>query len=188
MRSPLALTTTLAVVVALGLTGCASSPADSAAPSASASPTAASPSPSPTPSATPVALACDTVLDQASIDSFAGQQYELSDDFAQRAVDQGWPEAAFVTNGGLLCQWGYPQSDATEYYGLSELSAENTTTIEARLVSEGFIAEPHDDGDLYVGPKSDERPQLFYFFADGHWYVGFSAERIDEIRRNAGLS
>lgn len=174
--------TTLAVAASLGLAACAQSPADSAGPSAS--PT----SPSPTPTATPVALGCDTLLDQASIDDFTGREYRLSDDFAQRAVDQGRPEAAFVTNGGLLCQWGYPQSDATEYYGLSELSADNTATIEARLVSEGFVAEPHGDGDLYVGPKSDDRPQLFYLFAGDHWYIGFSAARIDEIRRNAGLS
>lgn len=184
MRAPHALITTLAVAAALGLAACAPAPADTSEPSPSASPTPSTP----TPTATPVALGCDTVLDQASIDDFTAREYQLSDDFAQRAVDQGWPEAAFVTNGGLLCQWGYPQSDATEYYGLSELSTENTTTIEARLVSEGFTAEPHGDGELYVGPLSDEAPQLFYFFAGDHWYTGFSAARIDEIRRNAGLS
>ena len=184
MRARHALLTILAVAAALGLAACAPSPADSGEPSPSASP----PSSTSTPTATPVALGCDTLLDQASVDDFTAREYQLSDDFAQRAVDQGWPEAAFVTNGGLLCQWGYPQSDATEYYGLSELSADNTTTIEARLVSEGFTAEPHGNGELFVGPKSDDRPQLFYLFAGDHWYIGFSATRIDEIRRNAGLS
>ena len=87
-----------------------------------------------------------------------------------------------------------PEQGAGQGLDLARLQVEAERIAEALVfasatpVSEGFIAEPHDDGDLYVGPKSDERPQLFHFFADGHWYVGFSAERIDEIRRNAGLS
>ena len=192
MRSPLALTTTLAVVVALGLTGCASLPADSAAASASASPTAASPSPTPSATAEPVvpeadAATCDSVLDEASIDAYADYGWVASDGYEQRALDEGWPTAAFVTWGGILCQWGTPTTDASEYYGFSEITPEHEATITARLVSEGFTREDHGDGSLYVGPSTEGINEHFLFAGD-HWFVGFSPSRVDEIRRNAGLS
>ena len=184
MRLRLADATALALVAALGLGGCAPT---SPHLSVTTTPTPAASASAPETGSTAEPATCDTLLDQVSIDAFAAEQYEPSDDFAQRAVEQGWPEAAFVTNGGLLCQWGYPQSDASEYFGLSPLPAQNAATIAARLVAEGFALHPHADGDLYAGPVSDGRPQLFYFFAADHWFVGFSVARIDEIRRNAGL-
>ena len=174
------------VLLLLALAGC-SAPVPEATPVAEPAPTATA---TPEPTATPAPAAaptCESVLDPASVEAFTAQDYELSDDFAERSIEEGWPEAAFVTNGGLLCQWGYPNSDASEYYGLSSLPAQNAATIEARLTAEGFVAEAHGDGELYVGPPT-EGIHIHYFFAGDHWFVGFSPSRVDEIRRNAGLS
>jgi hypothetical protein len=170
----------------LGVAGCAIS-----SPDVAAEPTAApSASPTATPSATadPVADAptCNSVLDPASTDAYAAHGWVASVDYGQRALDEGWPTAAFVTWGGILCQWGMPGTDASEYYGFSEITPEHEATITARLVSEGFTREDHGDGSLYVGPTTEGINER-YFFAGGHWFVGFSPGRIDEIRGNAGL-
>ncbi|WP_411699393.1 hypothetical protein [Conyzicola sp.] len=188
MRACTAAAATVAVAFALTLGGCAPSFPDI---SVTVTPTAPAQSPAPTPTPTqiadPAALACDTVLDTSSLDAFAAHDYQLSDDFAQRAVDQGWPEAAFVTSGGLLCQWGVVRSDASEYYGLAPITAEQRATQIARLGAAGYSNEIYGDGELFTGALT-EGVTLHYLFAGDHWFVGFSTARIDEIRRNAGLS
>jgi hypothetical protein len=177
----------IVVVLALGLAGCTAVPDMTATPAPTTAPTvAATPAPTRPPAETVADPTCTTLLDTASIDRFAAHGYELSDDFEQRAAEEGWPLLAFVTNGGLLCQWGYPQSDASEFYGLSEITAEQQAAEIQRLTGEGYSRQPHGDGELFVGP-SIEGINEHYFFADAHWFVGFSPARIDEIRCNAGL-
>ncbi|WP_411700195.1 hypothetical protein [Conyzicola sp.] len=192
MRACTAAAATVVVTFALMLGGCAPSFPDI---SVTETPTAPAQSPAPTtaptqtaaPTADPAALACDTVLDESSLDAFAAHDYQLSDDFAQRAVDQGWPEAAFVTSGGLLCQWGVVRSDASEHYGLAPITAEQRATQIARLGAAGYSNEIYGDGELFTGALT-EGVTLHYLIAGDHWFVGFSTARIDEIRRNAGLS
>jgi len=94
---------------------------------------------------------------------------------------------AFVTNAGILCQWGVPSSDESEYYGLSEITPELAAQETARLSAEGFTREPHTAGQLFVGPPTESFRE-HYLFAGDHWFVAFSTERIDEIHRNAGLA
>ena len=174
--------------LAVCLAGCAPSTADvDSGPTrvASAEPTA---SPTPTPTPTPTAAAtCENVLDAASIDAFASHGYTLSDDFVERGRDQGWPIIEFVDYGGILCQWGYANSDASEYYGLSKITPEGVATETARLTAMGFVREPHTAGELFIGPPT-EGIQEHYLFAGDHWFVAFSVTRLDEIRRNAGLA
>jgi len=178
-------TAVLAAILVLLLAGCAPSFPNIEVSTEPTNPTSATPEPT-TPSVAEPAD-CSNVLDDASIASFESQEYRISDDFAERAVEQDWPIAAFVTNGGLLCQWGYPQSDASEYFGLSKITPEQKAAEIARLVAEGYSVEPHVDGELYVGPPLEGDINDNYLFAGGHWFVGFSTARIDEIRRNAGL-
>lgn len=175
-------------LLVVGLAACAPASSDTRASQTPTATATASASADPSRPSAPAAvvLTCENVLDPASVSAFAAEGFTQTHDFAQRSIDEGWPEAAFVTNGGLLCQWGYPNSDASEYYGLSEISAEHTATITARLVAEGFTREPHSDGEMFVSPPT-EGVNIHYFFADEHWFVGFSPERVDEIRRNAGL-
>jgi hypothetical protein len=188
MRPRTALATAVGVALALTLGGCAPSFPDITVTETPSTPTPAS-TQTPAPTTAPEAAepACDTVLDRASLDAFASKEYRLSDDFARRAVDQGWPEAAFVTSGGLLCQWGYPQSDASEYYGLAQITPDEREAQTARLVAEGYDRQAHADGELFTGPLT-EGTTLHYLFAGDHWFVGFSTARIDEIRRNAAIS
>ena len=167
------------------LVGCAPTFPDIEVTTEPTNPASATPEPTPIDVAEPAD--CSNVLDAASIAAFESQEYRISDDFAERAVEQGWPTAAFVTNDGLLCQWGYPQSDASEYFGLSEITPEQKATEIARLVAEGYTVAPHADGELYVAPPVEGGITVTYLFAGEHWFVGFSAARIDEIRRNAGL-
>jgi len=178
-------TAVLAAVLVLLLAGCAPSFPNIEVTTEPTNPINATPDPAPTAVANPAD--CTNVLDDASIATFESQEYVLSADFAERAIDQNWPLAAFVTNGGLLCQWGYPQSDGSEYFGLSEITPDQKTAEVARLEAEGYSLEPHADGELYVGPPIEGGINDNYLFAGGHWFVGFSTARIDEIRRNAGL-
>ena len=177
----------LVAVLALGLAACGASPELTATPSSTPSPVSTrTAAPTSTPADPAAAATCTTALDAASIDEFAANDYELSDDFAQRAIDEQWPEAAFVTAGGLLCQWGFPNSDASEYYGIAELGTDEASALSARLVADGYTPEPYADGQLLVGPVT-EGIRIHYFTVGESWLTAFSPKRIDELRRNAGL-
>ena len=174
-------------VLTVCLPGCAptsddvdSAPTQTATAQPTAGPTTAS-------SPSPAAATCENVLDAASIDAFASHGYTLSDDFVERGRDQGWPIVAFVDYGGVLCQWGVTDSDASEYYGLSEITPDGVATETVRLTAEGFSREPHAGGELFIGQPT-EGIREHYLFAGDHWFVAFSPTRIDEIRRNAGLA
>jgi hypothetical protein len=182
-------TTVCVAALAVCLAGCAptTAPVDPGpTPTAPAEPSGG-PTSAPPVDDEPAAATCENVLDAASIDAFASHGYTLSDDFVERGRDQGWPIMAFVNYGGILCQWGYANSDASEYYGLSEITPEGVAAETARLTAEGFAREPHPAGELFIGPPT-EGFQEHYLFAGDHWFVAFSPSRLDEIRRNAGLA
>jgi len=178
--------TVLVVGLALGLAACDTSPEMTATPTSkpTSDPTrTAAPT---SPPADPAAATCTSALDQASIAEFTANDFVQSDDFAQRAIDEQWPEGAFVTAGGILCQWGYPNSDSSEYYGIAELGADEASALSARLLADGYASEPYADGQVLVGPVN-EGIQIHFFTVGDDWLVGFSPKRIDELRRNAGL-
>jgi hypothetical protein len=165
MRSPLRLAV-VAAVTAVVLTGCTISDVPEAVPTASATA-----SPTPTPEATPVAVApetCDDLVDDETEAEFVETGYELTADYEQRAAAEGWPTLAFVTYGGLLCQWGYPASDASTIYGYSPITPDQAGSEKARLLASGFTTRDALGGELYE--LVHEYGIDHYLFTDGFWY------------------
>jgi hypothetical protein len=158
----------MGIAVAIAVTGCATTSAPDAEPSSTASPTptAASPSPTPTPAADPVT--CDTLVDDADEAKYAAAGWVASPDYEQRAADEKWPTLAFVTYGGVLCQWGQPSSDATDMYGYSPITAAQADAEKARLTSAGYAVSDALGGTVFEA--HGEYLNEFYLFLDDSWY------------------
>jgi len=204
----------VAVVSCLLVSGCAATaPADpgpggrdpagaspsTASPSptpASPSPTRASPSSTPSPTAQPFIAptqvsatrwACEALLDAATIDRFAAAGYDFSEDFGDRMVAQGQRVGLFVEYGGVVCQWGVPDTGDSVVHGQSPISEAAASAVVAGLVDEGYTRETALGGDLYclVGDEEGARESCF-LFEGGHW---FTAPRglIGIVQTRAGL-
>jgi hypothetical protein len=166
-------------VAAVLLTGCAGS--DTPSPSGSDG-TVATPTPTTAPTSPPVAApsgdipeTCEDLVDDATEAEFAAMGYELSTDYDERAAEQGWPTLAFVTYGGLLCQWGVPVSDGSTVYGYSPITPEQATAEKARLLASGSTTRDGLGGELYE--LVHEYGMDHYLFTDGSWYHSTSGEK-----------
>jgi hypothetical protein len=157
----------LPILTALLLAGCTAQPAAPAATPVATTPTAAE-------------RTCESVIDEASIAKYGSMGYEQSEDFADRMAEEGNPLAAFVAQGGLLCQWGFPQSDATDVYALGPITDDEAAAQQVRLIGEGAVASDADGGRLYY--RSGEYVEEYYLFLSGYWYYASHPDRIDELR------
>jgi hypothetical protein len=157
------------------------SPSESASPSPSASPTT-----KPKPTSPPVAAkpSCKSFLDAATLADYGSRpNWTLTkpSSFAKKLHDEGDPLAAFDTYGGVLCQWGYKNSDIVEMYAYSPISSSNATKQKTKLLNAGASAETHAGGQLFhVG--ADTVDEAWYYFESGFWLWSYpDAARIDEI-------
>jgi hypothetical protein len=154
--------------------------------------TGASPAPTPTtaPTSTPVTtppadvpVTCEDLVDDATLADYAAGGYTLDADFEQRAADEGWPIHAFVTYGGLLCQWGYPASDASDAYGYGPITAEQAEEQREGLVAEGFTASDALGGTVLQ--LASEYVTEYYLFVDDSWYYSTRGmDALEEMQRN----
>ena len=104
-----------------------------------------------------------------------------SEDFTRRMIEEGNAIARFATYGGVLCQWGVANTDASEVYAFSSLTADQAATEQARILSEGFAATG-PNGTLFS--RASESITEYYLFTSTHWYYGWSEDRIEELRSN----
>jgi hypothetical protein len=172
----------IALATAL-LAGCATT----ATPDAGSSPV---PTPPTAPTSTPVTTSpagipetCEDLVDDATLADYAAGGYTLSADFEQRAAVEGWPIHAFVTYGGLLCQWGYPASDASDAYGYGPITAEQAEEQRQGLVAEGFASSDALGGTVLQ--LASEYVTEYYLFVDDNWYYSTRGmDALEEMHRN----
>jgi hypothetical protein len=172
----------IALATAL-LAGCAMT----GSPETGASPAA---TPTTTPTSTPVTTSlpgipetCEDLVDDATLADYAAGGYTLSADFEQRAAVEGWPIRAFVAYGGLLCQWGYPASDASDAYGYAPITAEQAEEQRQGLLAEGFASSDALGGTVLQ--LASEYVTEYYLFVDGSWYYSTRGmDALEEMHRN----
>lgn len=92
-------------------------------------------------------------------------------------VEEANPLARFVELGGLVCQWGFPETDAVSVYAWSPIASAVSITMQGDIIEQGYLAEPHPDGRAYCRPPSEENLgyDICYLLGATVWY--YSLER-----------
>ena len=186
IRRSATLLATGSTVLAVLLTGCVFVVPTPTTPS----PLVTEPSASPTPTATDdpdtgPAVDCDTIVSDATRDSFEASGLALfpPEEFYAKNESEGHPGpyALMDANGGVVCPW-HAESEVIAAYGYSPLAADQVDEAIA-LIGDGNpnTASPYADGTLYTS-ATESNPFGLFFITDGAWYVGTTIELIDEIR------
>jgi hypothetical protein len=113
-------------------------------------------------------VACDTLVDDADEAKYAAAGWVASPDYEQRAAEETWPTLAFVTYGGVLCQWGQPNSDAADMYGYSPITPAQAEAEKARLTSAGYTVTEALGGIVFEA--HGEYLNEYFLFLDDSWY------------------
>lgn len=176
--------------------GCALLPPGDAEPSSSPVASSASPTPTPTPTPEPVALTCESVLDQATLDEWAGLGITNNPDFATKMHNEGnAPFSLFADNGGIICQWGFANGGATMIYGYSSISYDQLIEQQNRLGGLGASVSAYAGAtaNLYTiaaGENIDGGPEYYLFTgdlsdpADLWWMYAYTTDVLDELVAN----
>lgn len=163
--------TAITAVVLLALTACNSVGPTSARKPGPSSGAFASPSPSHTPSPT-ASLSCDSIVSTTASSRLTSGGSVFTPDFATRMRDEGNELAAFLDLGGILCQWGYPDSDASTVLGYSLITDAQATAQKERLTAGGWVSAVNPDGSESWTTTDTERflgNQPVYVFRPGNW-------------------
>ena len=173
------ITSAVAVSLAFALVGCTSE-----------APLGPTPSPLPTSAAshTPESLiaTCDDLVSVGDQKKYEAAGWAFSDDFIARMVDQKSHLATFVEYGGALCQWGVPNSDASDVFAGSEINAAQQAEQRGYLEAEGFTHDSHNGADRYTFITDGSYEQI-YLFAGNYWFYGSSASAADSGRQFADV-
>ena len=123
------------------------------------------------------------LVDASTVAAYGSNGYGLTPpaDFATKMHDEGNPIAAFADYGGIICQWGIPNSDAVDMYAYSAITDGNAASQKSALLGEGASASTHADGQLFhLNPDSED--EAYYLFGPGYWIWSYKdAAMIDEI-------
>ena len=189
MPTPPRLAVAAAIGVALLLTAgaCGSAPAPAPTPDQ----TVSAPEPSDTPEPEPIALDCETLIGAETVEALetSGQSLTPQAEFHQKVLDEAPANesieepslALFVTNDGVVCQWG-SGVNATELYGFSPLAAPDAAEQQSRLTARSYTSTAYAGGGmLFTDPLQEERLDHFYLFVDGYWYMASDEERIAQM-------
>ena len=134
------------------VTGCTSAPNPTTPTQFSSTTPSASPSavavPVPVPSSTakPAELDCRTLVTPAAWTELTSNGFQPSEGFETKARSEGGDLARLLDLGGIVCQWGYPQSDATVVLGFAHVTPKQEALERAHLASHGWIASMKVDG------------------------------------------
>lgn len=179
--------------------GCFLLPAGDGVPSSTPTDSSATSSETPTetPTPEPVALTCESVIDQATLDEWAGFGVINNPDFAAKMHDEGnAPFSLFDDNGGIICQWGFGNGAATTIYGYSQLSYDELIDQQNRLGGLGASVSAYGGGavaNLYTiefGENVDGGPEYYLFSGDLSdqddlwWMYAYTTEILDQMVSN----
>jgi len=183
-RSSIVLMLAVGIAAAAALVGCTpvliapTEPSGATPPSATPTPTEA------TAPADPMAITCDSLVSPENKSKYAAAGWTLSDDYAERQIAEGQPNAAFVEYGGALCMWGVPSTDNTEVLGGSAIDDTQEAAQRARLDAEGYVLDEHNGADRYSLTDSNGF-EHYYAFTGDYWFFGSTADALDRTRQFA---
>jgi hypothetical protein len=190
-RRPIAAPTLLGVIafiVIASLTGCTShatsSPTGASTPSTT--PTASVPSPVPTPTFVSKAYTCTNILPPATLVVFrskASAGFTLQKDYVQRVRNFSADLYQFAEWGGILCQWAYPDTQQSVDYGFSAITAQQATTEQASLATNGYSGTAKDNGTVFVNADTADYPDT-YLFIKGYWFYASTDSLLELIVDN----
>ncbi len=161
------------LLILAGLTGCASptidAPASTPEPSASAS---LPPAPSPTPTRAPVT--CQTLVTPTALQKLTSGGSEFTADFEEKVRSEPavFGLRTFLDYGGIVCQWGFPNSDSVTVLAYSPLTVEQATLVRTNLLSDGWTpATQHDGSKIWTTTNLDSYMGYHpaYVVAAGSW-------------------
>jgi hypothetical protein len=178
----------LALVVAVGISGCsqgAPSPAKTSTQKASSAPSKpTAPTATPTPTFVPAKYTCDSIVPPATLAEWKKTSgFTLQNDFVQRVHNYDANLSLFDDYGGILCQWAYEGASNPIDYGFSSITASQATAEQATLTKDGYVASSKDHGTVLANPDSTNFPDN-YLFIDGYWFYASQAPLLDLIVEN----
>ncbi len=162
--------TAIVALVVLALSACTYSiQAPTSSPSPPGPSASAGPSLTPGPTAS---LACDTLVTPTALSRLTSGGSVFTEGFAKRMRDEGNELVAFLDLGGILCQWGYPESDASTVLGYSLITDAQAAAQKRRLTTEGWVAKVNPDGSENWTTTNTENylgNEPVYVFRPGNW-------------------
>ncbi|WP_187270610.1 hypothetical protein [Lacisediminihabitans profunda] len=174
--------TAIVALAVLALSACTWS-AQTPTPPASPSVSSASPGPSLTPTPT-ASLACDTLVTPTALSRLTSGGSVFTEGFATRMREEGNELAAFLDLGGILCQWGYPESDASVVLGYSPITAAQAMAQKQRLTAEGWVAKVAPDGSESWTTTNTEKylgNEPVYVFRPGNWRFALDGSALADF-------
>jgi len=178
----LAVAVALSVTLVSALAGCTvDAQPDGASPTA-----AATAAPAPTEANGPSITDCDDLVSAGDQKKYAAEGWALSDDFVQRMTDQRSHLTTFVDYGGALCQWGMPNTDASDVFAGSAVDDEQEAAQRAFLEGAGYTLDQHNGADRYTLVTNDTFFEIYLFTGD-HWFYGSDATAADRARQSADV-
>ena len=178
----LAFAVALSVALVSALAACtAEAQPDQASPTA-----AATAAPAPTEANGSSITDCDDLVSAGDQKKYAAEGWVVSDDFVQRMTDQRSHLTTFVDYGGALCQWGMPNTDASDVFAGSALDDEQEAAQRAFLEAEGYTLDQHNGADRYTLVTNDTFFEIYLFTGD-HWFYGSDATAADRARQSADV-
>ena len=175
---------TVALALALLVSGCAGTPEleSEATPSVK---------PSDAPEASPEAevsgpepLSCDTLVTEATIEDFEANGFVSMPDYESDLRSDDSVEAKFFDFGGIACLWVLPNSDGWAAFGYSEITDADATTVQAELETSGYVRTVEGSDVVYaINPANNSLGHNDTFlFEPGAWYHSVERRGIDEVR------
>ena len=152
---------------------------DAATPLATASPTPAD--------ARGLAITdCDDLVSADAQKKYTAQGWVLSAGFVQRMADQRSHLTTFVDYGGALCQWGMPNTDASDVFAGSAIDDVQEAAQRGFLEGEGYTLDQHNGADRYTRVTNDSYFEIYLFTGD-HWFFGSDESAADRARQSADV-
>ena len=129
---------------------------------------------------------CDDLVSAGDQKKYTAEGWVLSDDFLQRMTDQRSHLTTFVDYGGALCQWGMPNTDASDVFAGSAIDDEQEAAQRGFLEGAGYTLDQHNGADRYTLVIDDTYFEI-YLFAGDHWFYGSDATAADRARQSADV-
>jgi hypothetical protein len=160
------------LAITIGLTGCTpTTDTNTPPPTPKSTPTSSSStSPTPARSTAPKPLSCQNIVTPDALSGLTTSPWAYVEDFPDRMRQSEF--AAFMDDGGVLCMWGYPNSDIVVILAYSPISDAQAAQQRKRLSDSGWESKTQPDGSerwTHVDESLNSLGTETYVFRAGNW-------------------
>jgi hypothetical protein len=125
---------------------------------------------------------CDSILPPPTLAVFqskAGAGFTLQTDYLKRMQNIGSILVHFSADGGILCQWAYPDSSQNVDYAFAPITPAQATAEQSTLLANNYVPTQKDHGALYANTDTTDFPDE-YLFINGYWFQA-STDKVMQL-------